>query len=86
MDGTQADACIQENIGNVQTVQGLPECHDLSCMQEQDNDNIVKIYDIAKPPNKRKRDIPDVIQCSKLDSLDYVNCITQNGRNYGFYL
>ena len=45
-----AVACIQRNKNtNEQIVHGLLECHDFSCMQEQDNGSMFMIYDMIKP-------------------------------------
>ena len=53
-------------------------------MEEQDNDTYVKVYDIDNPPYKHKHHITNFLYYSKLYSNDYVNCVQQNGRNYGF--
>ena len=67
-------------------MKGLHKCHDLPFTVKQVNDYVLMIYDIANPRSKRKQNIPNVIQWHKNDSVDYVNCIQQNGRNYGFLL
>ena len=59
--------------------------HDLACMEEKHNDNYVYLYDVCNSPVKRKqRNIPEHIYHSKFLSHDYVNCIQQNGKDFGF--
>ena len=77
------NASSQRNLSEkIRTENSLAACHDLSCIQQQDNDNI--IYDIVNPPHKRKRNIPDIIHLNTNNSVDYKRCIQQNGRNFGF--
>ena len=64
--------------------QDCPTCYDLACVEEQDNDIYVKFYDTDNPPYKRKRHTPIFVYHSKFYSNDYVNCVQQNGMNYGF--
>ena len=58
-------------------------CHDLICVDEQDNDTYVKLYDVANPPCKRKHNISEFTYHSKFQSNNYAHCVQQNGMNYG---
>ena len=85
IDETQTYAYTQENkFKNYQILKGLHKCHDLPFTVKQVNDYVPMIYDVANPLSKCKLHIPDGIQCHKNYSIDYVNCIQQNGTNYGF--
>ena len=53
-------------------------------MEEQGNDTYVKLYDVANSPCKRKRNIPDYIYHGKFQAQDYVDCVQQNGKDFGF--
>ena len=59
------------------------ECHDLACIQNSENQTM-KIYDVMKPPQYKRRQIPQRIIDSKIFSKDYVKCVQQNGSHYGF--
>ena len=58
--------------------------HDLACLEEEHNDNYVYLYDVSCPPVRRKRNIPEYIYSNKFSSQDYVKCVQQNGKDFGF--
>ena len=58
--------------------------HDLACVEERSGDDYVYLYDVSNSYRKRKRNIPDHIYQDKFLSSDYVNCVQQNGKDFGF--
>ena len=58
--------------------------HDLACMEQNDNDKYVYLYDVNNSPAKRKRNIPGYIYQSKSLCQDYAKCVQQNGKDFGF--
>ena len=50
----QQNELPHSNTVQIQRNQDSSPGHDLACVEEQDNDTYVKVYDIANPPGKRK--------------------------------
>ena len=80
----QQNVLSHSNTVQVHRNQDSSPCHDLACLEEQDNDTYMKLYDVANPPCKCKRNIPEFVYHNKFQSNDYVNCVRQNGTNYSF--
>ena len=53
-------------------------------MEEDSGDNYVYLYDVSNSSMKHKRNIPDHVYQNKFLSSDYVNCVQQNGKDFGF--
>ena len=69
----------------VTNIEKVDACHELACMQDIDTDETHMLYDIANPGYKCRCNIPDVIHLNKHTSVDYQNCIQQNGRQFSFF-
>ena len=79
----QAPPGDTQNNQVITGIQDLQECYDLSCIHQQE-DEVIKIYDIFNPPQQRKRKIPEIVIHNKIYSCEHVNCVQQNGQHYGF--
>ena len=80
----QQEAVPYTNLAEVQANQETSTCHDLACVEKQHNDTYVKLYDVANSSAKRKCNIPDHIYHGKFQSQDYIHCVQQNGKDFGF--
>ena len=77
-------ALPHNDLIQVQDIQDISTCHDLACVEEKNNDNYVYLYDVSNFPARRKCNIPHYIYQEKLLSQDYVTCVRQNGKDFGF--
>ena len=75
---TQTVVIQAPNISDISTG------HDLACLEEEHNDNYVYLYDVSGSPVRHKRNIPEYIYSNKFSSQDYVKCVQQNGKDFGF--
>ena len=89
----QSDTGIQQQqavpytmpcLADVHANQEMSTCHDLAFVEEEHNDNYVKLYDVANFSAKCKRNIPDYVYHCKFQSQDYMHCVQQNGKDIGF--
>ena len=81
-DNKSQKALPHNNLVQAQDIQDISTCHDL--VEEKNNDNYVYLYDVSNSPVRRKRNIPGYIYQDKFLSQDYVNCVQQNGKDFGF--
>ena len=85
-DANSKRAFSHTDCTQAQDTQGVitSTSHNLACVEEKDDEAYVYLYDVSNSPVKRKRNIPDHIYQAKFLSSDYVNCVHQNGKDFGF--
>ena len=77
-------ALTHDVLAQAPNISDISTGHDLACVEEEYNDNYVYLYDVSCSPVRRKRNIPEYIYRNKFSSQDYVKCVQQNGKDFGF--
>ena len=81
----QSQRALTHNVlAQAPNISDISTGHDLACLEEEYNDNYVYLYDVSCSPVRRKRNIPEYIYRNKFSSQDYVKCVQQNGKDFGF--
>ena len=77
-------ALTQDVVIQAPNISDISTGHDLACLEEKHNDNYVYLYDISGSPVRCKCNIPEYIYSNQFSSQDYVKCVQQSGKDFGF--